>query len=336
LLDTILPTITEALKNDTGTLSNDHVTKDPTLTGSGDANAVVSFTVDGNPIATTVTADGSGNWAFTPTGLSDGQHTVAASETDAAGNTGTASLTFLLDTTPPVPSITNEVLTNGKVTLTGTTAEAHDTISLYDGSKLLSTVTTDSNGNWKFVTGQVSNAVHVYTVTATDLAGNLGHGSNEAILGSANADTLVGGPGNDIIIGNGGNDTFVGGGGADMLLSGSGHDTFVFKAITDSTPASHDTIINFNHSTDQIEFASIAGITGSNGTPTFEGKLAGSGNLSLNAHSVGYIEVAGNTEVLVNTTGRAESVTLSDIHAANIEIVLSGTHLGLTSHDFHI
>ena len=158
----------------------------------------------------------------------------------------------------------------------------------------------------------MSNTVHVYTASATDPAGNIGHSPNEAILGSTKSDTLAGGLGNDLIIGNGGNDTFVGGGGADTLFGGSGHDTFVYKAITESTPASHDTIVSFNHTTDQIEFANIAGITASNGVPTFEGKLAGSGNLTLNAHSVGYLEVGGNTEVLVNTTASAESVTLSD------------------------
>ncbi len=335
VLDAHAPVVTETLKNDTGSSPTDHLTKDPTLTGSGDPNATVQFTADGVAIAATATADSTGNWTFVPTGLLDGVHTIIASETDIAGNTGTASLTFTLDTMPPLPTITNEILSNGKVSLIGTTAEANDAISVYDGSNLLGTETTDANGNWDFVTAQVSNAVHVYTVTATDPAGNLGHG-NEAILGSTTADTLVGGPGNDIIIGRGGNDTFIGGGGADMLFSGSGHDTFVFNAITDSTPASHDTIVNFNHSTDQIEFAHIAGITGSNGIPAFEGKLSGSGNLSLNAHSVAYVEVGGNTEVLVNTTASAESVTLSDTHAANMEIVLSGTHLGLTSHDFHI
>src|SRR5262249_18207063 len=72
-------------------------------------------------------------------------------------------------------------------------------------------------------------------------AGNVGHSPNEAILGGTKADTLIGGSGNDLIIGNGGNDTFKGGGGADVLFGGSGHDTFVFNAITDSTPASHDT-----------------------------------------------------------------------------------------------
>jgi hypothetical protein len=41
------PVVTEALKNDTGSSSTDHITNDPTLTGSGDPNAVVHFTLDG-------------------------------------------------------------------------------------------------------------------------------------------------------------------------------------------------------------------------------------------------------------------------------------------------
>jgi Ca2+-binding RTX toxin-like protein len=397
--------VTASLKNDTGSSSTDNISSDATLTGSGGSipGAVVTLTIDGHsPV--TATADGLGAWNYSPSGLADGNHTVVVTETDSAGNAGTASLTFTLDTTTPlvtisgtggltnhstqtisgnvvdltavgttvsildgsavvgttvvksdgswsdsitltgdgthkltaqdtdvagnigtsnavtftldttapVPTITNETLSHGKVTLAGTTAEANDTISVYDGLNPLGTVTTDSNGNWNFVTGQVSNTVHVYTASATDPAGNVGNSPNEAILGSTKTDTLVGGPGNDLIIGNGGGDTFIGGGGADMLFGGSGHDTFVFNAISDSTPASHDTIVSFNHTTDQIEFANIAGITGSNGVPTFEGKLAGSGNLTLNAHSVGYIEAGGNTEVLVNTTASAESVTLSD------------------------
>ena len=245
--------------------------------------------VDGVAIAGTVTADSNGHWTFADTGLLDGTRTIVASETDIAGNTGTTSLTFTLDTTPPVPSITSEVLTNGKVTLTGTTAEANDAISVYDRSNLLGSVTTDSNGNWQFLTGSVSNTVHVYTVSATDLAGNVGQGTNEAILGSTKADALVGGPGNDVIIGNGGNDTFTGGGGADTLFGRAGSDTFVFKAVTDSTPISHDTIFNFNYSNDVIEFNGISGINGSHGVPTFQGHLTGSGNLVLNAHSVGGI-----------------------------------------------
>jgi hypothetical protein len=118
MLDTTAPVMTESLKNDTGSSSSDKITKDPTLTGSGDPNAVVNFTVDGTPITAKATADNFGHWTFNPTGLSDGQHTVIASETDAAGNTGTATLTFTLHTTPPVDVITSDTLNqNGSFTL---------------------------------------------------------------------------------------------------------------------------------------------------------------------------------------------------------------------------
>ena len=324
--------VADKLAKDTGSLSTDNVTSNDALTGTGDPNAAVHFTVDGNAIATTATANSAGVWTFTPTGLSDGSHTIVASETDLAGNTGKASLTFTLDTTAPVVSFTSEASGNGGKVVLGGTSDTAGTVNIYDNGTLIGT-TGVSNGAWSFTTNKLSNVVHSFTVNESDVAGNLGTSVNKAIFGSSAGDTLQGGVGNDLIIGNGGNDTFVGGGGADILFGGSGHDAFVYNAITDSTPASHDTIFNFNHSTDQIEFAGIAGITSSNGIPTFEGKLTGSGNLTLNAHSVGYIEVGGNTEVLVNTTASAESVTLSDTHAANMEIVLSGTHLGLTSQD---
>jgi hypothetical protein len=50
--------------------------------GSGDANAVVSFTVDGKQIETTVTADANANCALA--GLTDAQHTKFWSTTEDA------------------------------------------------------------------------------------------------------------------------------------------------------------------------------------------------------------------------------------------------------------
>ena len=44
------------------------------------------------------TANASGVWAFTPTGLGQGAQKISASETDAAGLTGSSSLTFTYDT----------------------------------------------------------------------------------------------------------------------------------------------------------------------------------------------------------------------------------------------
>ena len=63
------------------------------------------FTIDGSAIATTVTANANGAWSFTPSGLAEGAHTIVASQTDSFGNTGTASLSFTLDTTAPVVAI---------------------------------------------------------------------------------------------------------------------------------------------------------------------------------------------------------------------------------------
>ena len=56
-IDTHVPAVAETLFNDTGSSSIDKLTSNPTLTGSGDANAVVHFTVDGTPVATTATAN---------------------------------------------------------------------------------------------------------------------------------------------------------------------------------------------------------------------------------------------------------------------------------------
>ena len=199
---------------------------------------------------------------------------------------------------------------------------------------MLGTTTTTSDGAWSFTTGKASNPVHNYTATATDFVGNVGHSVNEAILGSS-INSLVGTSGNDIINGDGGNDRITGGLGGDTLTGGSGKVTFAFNAISDSTPSSYDTITDFTHGHDKIDFTNIAGINASGGVPTFQGQLVGSGDLTLNAHSVAYIEVSGNTVVLVNTTSSAETVSSTNVGAANIEIDLVGIHLGLTSTDFH-
>jgi hypothetical protein len=327
-LDTTAPVVTERL------VSGDTTTANPALTGTGDANAVVHFTVDGAAITGTATADATGAWSYTPTGLANGTHTVVASETDVAGNTGSASLSFTLQTQPSAPIFTSMVPGNGTVLLTGSTGEAGDTIWIYD-STWIGATTTDANGNWSFTASATSGVVHSFGINEINLAGNIVGGANRAILGSNKAETLTGTTGNDIINGNGGTDTIVGGAGADKLTAGSGKVTFAYNAASDSTPAAADTITDFRHGFDKIDFTNIAGINATGGVPQFQGNITGNGNLTLNAHSVAYLEVGGNTQVLVNTTNVAETVTTTDTHAANMEITLVGVHLGLTSTDFH-
>ena len=82
--DTIAPTVTAALVHSTGA---NNVTSNDALTGTADANATVTLS-EGSTVLGSTTANGSGVWSFTPTGLAQGAQTITASETNAAGLTG--------------------------------------------------------------------------------------------------------------------------------------------------------------------------------------------------------------------------------------------------------
>ena len=60
------PTVTVALAHDTGGTNN--ITSNDALTGTADANATVTLS-QGSTVLGTTTANASGVWSFTPTGL---------------------------------------------------------------------------------------------------------------------------------------------------------------------------------------------------------------------------------------------------------------------------
>src|SRR5262245_37184194 len=86
-----------------------------------------------------------------------------------------------------------------------------------------------------------------------------------------------------------------GAGGSDTLTGGSGHNTYVYKAITDSTPSSHDTITNFNVASDKIDFSAISGLS-SNVQPVSVNFLT-STPTSIAPHTIDVVTVGGNTVV---------------------------------------
>ena len=174
-LSTTGPSVTEQLTIDSGSSATDHITSNDALTGTGLANTVVHFTIDGSAIASTVTADSQGAWSFTPTGLADGPHTVVASQTDTFGNTGTASLSFTLDTTVPAVAITtieggdnliNAAEAAGGVQIGGT-AEVGSTLTV-NGTA----VTVDGTGHWTTSVTPSGQGALAVTAVATDAAGN--------------------------------------------------------------------------------------------------------------------------------------------------------------------
>lgn len=299
------------------------------LTEAFGSGAIVHFTIDGSPIAATATADASGAWSFTAGVLADGAHTIVAGETDAGGAMGSASGAFLLDTTAPQPVIDGAVQTNGQVTLTGSTGGAGDTLSIYDGWTWLGFAVTGSDGRFSFTANAAADAVHSYGANASDLAGHGGRTAGVFQLGSTATDSLAGTAAADVLQGGDGADTLAGGAGADTLAGGAGADRFVYRAAADSTAALSDTITDFQHGVDQIDLGGIAGLQ-------FQGQLAGSSNLTLNPHSLAFLETGGNTLVLANTTDVVEIVNATDTHAADMKIVLLGANLGLTGSDFDL
>jgi hypothetical protein len=151
-LSTTGPTVTESLAFDTGSSATDHISSNDALSGTGLANTVVHFTIDGSPIVATATANAQGAWSFTPSGLADGPHTIVASQTDTFGNTGTASLSFTLDTTAPVVAITSPggPTNQATQTITGTVdvADAGATVTILDGTTAVGSAIVQGNGSW--------------------------------------------------------------------------------------------------------------------------------------------------------------------------------------------
>jgi hypothetical protein len=98
LLDEAPPGLSIGLVWDTGSSATDIITSNPAIKGTADANTLVTIK-EGTTTLGTTTASSTGAWSFTPSGLADGAHILTATETDLAGNTGTATLSFALDTT---------------------------------------------------------------------------------------------------------------------------------------------------------------------------------------------------------------------------------------------
>ncbi|MCO7552254.1 Ig-like domain-containing protein, partial [Pseudomonas asiatica] len=114
------------------------------------------------------TADGSGNWSYSPgTPLADGT-VVNATATDPAGNTSGQGSTTVDGVAPGTPTIN---LSNGS-SLSGT-AEPNSTVTLTDGSgNPIGEATADGSGNWTFTPATPLPNGTVVNATASDPAGN--------------------------------------------------------------------------------------------------------------------------------------------------------------------
>ncbi|HHN0546495.1 TPA: Ig-like domain-containing protein, partial [Pseudomonas aeruginosa] len=158
-----------------------------TLSGTAEPGATVTLTDgNGNPIGQ-VTADGSGNWSFTPTTPLPNGTVVNATATDASGNTSAGS-SVTVDSVAPATPVVNP--SNG-TTLSGT-AEPGSSVTLTDGSgNPIGQVTADGSGNWSFTPSTPLADGTVVNATATDPAGNTSGQGSTTVDGVAPATPTV-------------------------------------------------------------------------------------------------------------------------------------------------
>jgi hypothetical protein len=171
----------------------------PTLTGTAAANATV-FLMEGGAILGQGTADADGKWSIAPTlPLLHGDHVLHAAIVDPGTAPHSAApgilvvpqfldgpeVTITIDTVAPAsPAVLaladasdSGAKGDGKTnvatpTVTGT-ADAHATVTLYDGARALGTAQADGNGDWSIRSASLAKGVHALTAVQSDVAGNV-------------------------------------------------------------------------------------------------------------------------------------------------------------------
>ncbi|WP_240448404.1 Ig-like domain-containing protein, partial [Pseudomonas aeruginosa] len=274
-----------------------------TLSGTAEPGATVTLTDgNGNPIGQ-VTADGSGNWTFTPSTPLPNGTVVNATATDPSGNASPpASVT--VDAVAPATPVVNP--SNGS-TLSGT-AEPGATVTLTDGNgNPIGQVTADGSGNWSFTpTTPLPNGT-VVNATATDASGNTSAGSSVTVdsvapatpvVNPSNGTTLSGTaePGSSVTLTDGNGNPI-----GQVTADGSGNWSF-----TPSTPLADGTVVNAT-ATDP------AGNTSGQGSTTVDGVAPATPTVNLsNGSSLSGTAEPGSTVILTDGNGNPIAEVTAD------------------------
>ncbi|MFM8311728.1 MAG: IPT/TIG domain-containing protein, partial [Ilumatobacteraceae bacterium] len=108
-------------------------------------------------------------------GLASGSHTLTIRSTDKAGNVGTDSTTWVVDTVAPAVTITSPssgtLQNTGTVTVSGTASESSNVTVTFTGQSPRTNVTV-SSGTWTTTYSGLGSGTYTITATQTDLAGN--------------------------------------------------------------------------------------------------------------------------------------------------------------------
>jgi len=177
--DTAAPVLTVTSPSSTAWLNN---AKPPIQIAAVDAvsgidAATATLVIDGQTVAATVSGT---TIYYTPAAnLANGQHTLAATLADKAGNAGSVASTFKIDTEAPAAPIVSGIsegqIIRGELALSATVSDAVSGIDrvelLSDGS--LWTTLRGPDFALRLDSSIISEGPHTFTARAVDLAGNV-------------------------------------------------------------------------------------------------------------------------------------------------------------------
>ena len=244
------------------------------VAGGGNPNATVTITEGGSALATTQ-ADATGAWSFDPSRLAQGAHTLVASETDPAGNTGSSTPL----TSPNLRFNATDVTTS--------------TSGLLDG--------TDYTGPVSFLQSE-------YDYTGSDNVAVSANVANVFIHGGSAEEALAAKSGSNVLEGGTGSNWLVGATGAD-----GGTDTFFVD--NRGGQATWDTLLNFHKgdSLTVWGFSATSGTTtwaDNQGTAGYQGETlqASLGNGTAATALVTFAGLSASSAQFTTGTGNANGI----------------------------
>ncbi|WP_296953259.1 DUF4214 domain-containing protein [uncultured Massilia sp.] len=251
-------------QNGNGYVSN----KNPSVTGSAEANATIKIYTTDNLLVGTAVTDANGLWTARLDAFADGLgYKIYAVATDASGNTSTSSAiaSFNVDATAPiVPTASLSFSGANTATLRGT-GEAGTEIQLWrlgatlDDALDIAHATVGADGTWSIATSPLPNGQYSLRPVSIDKAGNA---TSADTLLTLTVDSSLN------LAGTGANDRLVAPGAGDNAIDGqAGLDTVVYAGtrsnytvakevwgygVTDKTGnGGHDAVLNV----ERLEFS---------------------------------------------------------------------------------
>ncbi|MGZ5198818.1 MAG: Ig-like domain-containing protein [Telluria sp.] len=316
--------------SDKGASNSDALTNvtTPVITGTGENGATVTlYDSNGTTVLGTDTVS-SGHWSITTGTLSEGPHTLSATQTDAAGNVSSASSTLgvVIDTTAPSAlalSTSTVLLADATAGATLATLSATDTQSVAFSLAAGNSVNDADNSRFtivgnavKPVSSLMAGTYHVY-ISATDAAGN--HGEQAFTIDVTDAPAVS---------------SIVRTGGASAATPASA--TSVDYTVTFTQPVTGVDTSDFALAATGTASGTISSINGSGATYTVTvNDISGDGSLRLNLNS-GATGIQNGSSITISggyTSGQAYTLDHTAPAAPSAPGMTSATDSGASASD---